>query len=183
MEDERSWHHRPVFRRSRIERRVDRALASGDTLAVRTLLLNGDEDERFVAANRLFALMSELQSPVKEAVGAELLRVARDDPSDDVRSQALLGLEGVDTEESRQVLLDALAEPDLVWFACVPLGRLKEARAVPRLIEYLSEQTDDDISGRLVGGALLDIGTPEALRFLREHPKCLPRDMRHKLDV
>lgn len=148
--------------------------------SVRALLLNGDDDERYVAASNLWPLMRELQDPDRETLGAELLRVARDDPSNDVRTQALLGLEWVDTEESRLVLLAALEESDLVWFAALPLGRLKESRAVPRLIEYLGTN-DDDVSGTLVGGALLEIGTPEALAFLREHPKLLPPDLREQL--
>ena len=79
------------------------------------------------------------------------------------------------------MLLDALDEPEFVWFAAVPLGRLKEARAVSRLIEYLRKEGDDEVSAILVGGALLEIGTPEAVDFLRMHPKLIPRDMRRRL--
>jgi HEAT repeat protein len=182
MAQARNRYPQALFRRYKIERQVVRALASGDVLSVRALLLNGDEDERFVAASHLWPLIRDFQGPDREALGAELLRAARDDRSRDVRSQALLGLEWVDTEESRQVLLSALGDPDLVWFASVSLGHLREARAVPRLIEYLSEQIGDDVAGNLVGGALLDIGTPEALEFLREHPKVLPSEMRGQLN-
>lgn len=158
---------------------MEAALKVGDLTTVRVLLLNGTEEERFEAANKLFPLVSKGVGPESQSLGADLLSVAQKDPSMDVRSQALGGLDGVGTEEARQVLLAALDEPDPMWFAAAPLGRLKEVRAVPQLIAHLS--SEDPITVQMAGQALLDIDTSEARLALKQNRKRLPGSLREEL--
>jgi HEAT repeat protein len=99
----------------------------------------------------------------------------RRDPSIDMRRQALAGLGDIDPPESRQVLLAALPDPDQAWFAAVSLGRLREVRAVPRLIEMLSD--NDNITVEIASRVLLDIGTPEAIDALHGARRRLPADV------
>lgn len=168
-----------VFKHRKARKRVEAALKVGDLTTVRVLLLNGTEEERFEAANQLFPLVGKRVDPESQSLGADLLSVAQKDPSVDVRSQALGGLDGVGTEEARQVLLAALDEPDLMWFAAAPLGRLKEVRAVPQLIAHLS--SEDPITVQMAGQALLDIDTPEARLALKQNRKRLPGFLREEI--
>ena len=66
-----------------------------------------------------------------------------------------------------------------MWFASVPLGRLKEARAVPRLVSYLSDP--DDITVQMAARALFEINTAEAITALKGHEGRVSAAVRREL--
>ncbi len=99
---------------------------------VRLCWADSSEDVRYAAVSRLGALK------YPEAMPAILARL-RDDESTLVRSRAATALADFGDRSVVDPLCEALDDPGVSRFAAIALGRIKDAKAVPALVElYVS---------------------------------------------
>lgn len=124
-------------------------------------------EDRGEAANYLVFFPEEIAGEHREAATGAL-RSAVQDPSAEVRSQALFALGDLRLDGAEDDLIRALSDPDwgVRMFAAAILGRFQSARAIERLGAALRDDPEGMVR-EAAASSLGDCGDPAALDALR----------------
>lgn len=169
-----------MFERRKAEKLAAGLRESGDFAGLQRLMQTGSDEERCAAANQFVGAGDLVPSGSRKSIEQDLMAAARDQ-SGDVRSQAIAALGSFHSQEAANLFLQGLEDQETVYFAIIALGQIREARAVPKLIEFL-QGNPISLEAEFASRALLDIGTPEAIKALRVASRGpLPSDVREQL--
>jgi quinoprotein glucose dehydrogenase len=150
-------------RRARLEAQLELASRGDASLGLFRKVANNKSADKLA---RLHAVWGLTQLGRKNAKVGPMLVALLKDQDKEVRAQAAKGLGDIGFEKSRVVLEKALgdAAPRVRFFAAQSVGKFKDARSVPALLELLRQNADQDAYLRHAASyALSRIGKNPAL--------------------